>query len=205
MISRIEGVLIEKLAPRVVLDVHGVGYELELPMSSFYDLPALGVAVCLRTHLVIRDDSHLLIGFKTEIERALFRELIRVSGIGIKVGLAILSSVSVDEFIQIIQSKDIASLIRVPGIGKKTAERLTLELHDRLKAPNFAAATTASGEVLTASAGSAPRSAWNDAASALNALGYKPADAERMIKQIFVEGLSTEELIRLALKKCLAK
>lgn len=204
MISRLEGLLIEKLAPRVVLDVHGVGYELELPMSSFYDLPAIGASVCLKTHLVIRDDAHLLIGFKTDIERALFRELIRVTGIGVKVGLAILSSISVDEFIQIIQSKDIASLIRVPGIGKKTAERLTLELHDRLKAPNFAVSTTG-GQASEACAGSAPRSAWIDAASALNALGYKPADAERMIQQIYAEGLSTEELIRLALKKSLAK
>lgn len=204
MITRLEGVLIEKTAPRVVLDVHGVGYELELPMSSYYDLPDTGATLCLKTHLVVREDAHLLFGFITEAERAIFRELIKVSGIGAKVALAILSSLSVEAFVQIIRSKDTASLTRVPGIGKKTAERLTLELSDRFGASAPASSTSVA---LAASGlpGGTARSTRGDAVQALATLGYKPADAELMIRQVFVEGMATEELIRLALKKSLAR
>lgn len=196
MISRLRGVLIEKSPPHIVLDVQGVGYELELPISSYYNLPELGETVSLRTHFIVREDAQLLIGFSTEEERAVFRELIKVRGIGAKVALAILSTLSVDTFVQTIQSEEISMLTRVPGVGKKTAERLILELRDRF---NDHATTLVPTESVESDPLS-PSSPRMDAVQALASLGYKQSEAELMIRKVYVDGVKTEELIRLALK-----
>lgn len=201
MIGRLKGIVLEKRAPDLLLDVNGVGYELQAPMSTFYQLPAPGQGVVLHTHLVVREDAHLLFGFYDEQERALFRALIKVSGVGPKVALAILSGVTADEFVRLVRQDDDTALTRIPGIGKKTAERLLLEMRDRLKDWQ---APAASGESKGASQ---PVSRGNavseDAETALIALGYKPAEAARMIVRTLKDNpelARSEEIIRLALK-----
>lgn len=188
MIGRLTGTLLEKLPPQVLLDVAGVGYEVDVPMSSFYNLPATGERVTLVTHFVVREDAQQLYGFLTQKERAAFRELIRISGVGPKLALSVLSGMSADELAQCIVLQDAARLTRVPGIGKKTAERLLLELKGRL-----ADALPQAGGV-SSSAGVA-----NDALNALLALGYADKEALPALKQL-PEGLSLEETIRQALK-----
>ena len=201
MIGRLKGIVLEKKAPDLLLDVNGVGYELQAPMSTFYQLPASGQGVVLHTHLVVREDAHLLFGFYDEQERALFRALIRVSGVGPKVALAILSGVTADEFVRLVRHDDDTALTRIPGIGKKTAERLLLEMRDRLKDwQSPAASGDAAGAPRPASGGNAVS---EDAETALIALGYKPAEAARMIVRTLKDnpGLErSEEIIRLALK-----
>ncbi|HDZ09124.1 Holliday junction branch migration protein RuvA [Pseudohongiella sp.] len=201
MIGRLKGIVLEKKAPDLLLDVNGVGYELQAPMSTFYQLPASGQGVVLHTHLVVREDAHLLFGFYDEQERALFRALIRVSGVGPKVALAILSGVTADEFVRLVRHDDDTALTRIPGIGKKTAERLLLEMRDRLKDwQSPAASGDAAGAPQPASGGNAVS---EDAETALIALGYKPAEAARMIVRTLKDnpGLErSEEIIRLALK-----
>lgn len=184
MIARLRGELAAKQPPRLLIDVGGVGYELQAPMSTFYELPEVGARVSLLTHLVIREDAHTLYGFAGEAERALFRDLIKVSGVGPKVALGILSGVSVAEFISYAQSADAAALTRLPGIGKKTAQRLVVDMQDRLGGP----------------AAAAPAGPLQDAVSALVALGYKRADADKMARAVDGEGLDSAELIRRALK-----
>jgi Holliday junction DNA helicase RuvA len=197
MIGRLRGTLVHKHPPELLVDCNGVGYELEAPMSTFYELPAPGSEVVLWTHLSVREDGQALFGFLQESERRLFRQLIRVSGVGSKMALAILSGISFEDFVRCVRDQDSATLVRLPGIGRKTAERLIMEMRDRLEtgfpAPGPAAAPTArhAGE-------SSPVS---EAVDALLALGYKPNEASRMVSQ--VEGastLSTEEVIRLALQ-----
>lgn len=201
MIGRLKGVVLEKKAPDLLLDVNGVGYELQAPMSTFYQLPATGQGVILHTHLVVREDAHLLFGFFDDQERALFRALIKVSGVGPKVALAILSGVTADEFVRLVRQDDDTALTRIPGIGKKTAERLLLEMRDRLKdwqAP--AVPGESKGASLPVSSANAVS---EDAETALIALGYKPAEAARMIVRTLKDnpGLErSEEIIRLALK-----
>jgi len=201
VIGRLKGIVLEKKAPDLLLDVNGVGYELQAPMSTFYQLPASGQGVVLHTHLVVREDAHLLFGFYDEQERALFRALIRVSGVGPKVALAILSGVTADEFVRLVRHDDDTALTRIPGIGKKTAERLLLEMRDRLKDwQSPAASGDAAGAPQPASGGNAVS---EDAETALIALGYKPAEAARMIVRTLKDnpGLErSEEIIRLALK-----
>jgi Holliday junction DNA helicase RuvA len=201
MIGRLRGVLAEKHAPFLLLEVGGVGYEVEAPMSTFYVLPETGKEVLLHTHLAVRDDAHTLYGFASRQEREMFRSLIKVSGVGAKMALAILSGISADDFGRGGQDGDVATLTRLPGIGKKTAERLLIEMRDRLKdwgAPP--AAPTAPGMVVPAGSGPV-----DDAVSALVALGYKPNDAARMVRAVEGEGLASEELIRLALKGTIQK
>jgi len=197
MIGFLRGVLAAKKAPSLLLDVNGVGYEIDAPMSTFYKLPALGETVTLHTHLAVREDAHTLYGFHTEAERALFRSLIRTTGVGAKLALAILSGISVDDFHRCVQMNDTAMLVRLPGIGKKTAERLIIEMRDRLP-------SASEGLVVSASTGgvSAPVevSPVPDAVSALVALGFKPQDANAMVRAIPVEGKTSEDLIRLALQ-----
>ena len=195
MIGRLHGRIVHKQPPFLLLDVNGVGYELEAPMSTFYDLPAVGEAVTLSTHLAVRDDAHILYAFGSDAERGLFRSLLRVSGVGAKMALAILSGMSADEFSRCIQADDTAALVRLPGIGKKTAERLIVEMRDRLEqlAPAGVRVTVASGSA------SAP-SASADAIDALVALGYKPNDASRMVKAVDSDGLESEAIIRAALQ-----
>ena len=188
MIGRLSGILLEKQPPHVLLDVAGVGYEIDVPMSSFYNLPATGERVTLVTHFVVREDAQQLYGFLSQKERVAFRELIRISGVGPKLALSVLSGMSADELAQCIVMQDAGQLTRVPGIGKKTAERLLLELKGR-----FADALPQAGGV-SASAGVA-----HDALGALLALGYSEKEALPALKQL-PEGLSLEESIRQALK-----
>jgi len=194
MIGRLKGVLIHKAPPWLVIDVHGVGYELEAPMSTFYDLPDAGREVFLFTHYAQKEDSVSLYGFLTEAERRLFRDVQKVSGIGAKIALAVLSGVSVGEFARLVQTGDVAALTRIPGIGKKTAERMVVELRDR-------AADFAQGPA-TGAAG-LPGDPLSEAMTALQALGYKPAEAERMARAARVEGDAAETIIRKALQSAL--
>ncbi len=178
----------------LLVDVNGVGYELEAPMSTFYGLPSTGEPVALFTHLVVREDAHVLYGFGTDGERRLFRALLKVSGVGPKIALGILSGASVEDFVRTIEAEDVAMLTRIPGVGRKTAERVIIEMRDSVQ--KFAAPP--SGGVHTAAAvGAAPQS---EAFSALIALGYKPPEVVRLLKSADEPGLSTTEIIRRALK-----
>lgn len=195
MIGHLRGRLAAKHPPQLVLDVGGVGYEIEAPMSTFYGLPAVGAEVNLHTHLVVREDAHVLFGFGTERERSLFRELIKVSGVGPRIALAILSGVSVEEFHRCVESDDVASLVRVPGIGRKTAERLVVEMRDRL--------AVLAGPAAPGRAGTAPgatASPQSEAFSALVALGYRPAEVTRLLQKVDPAVTSTEDMIRHALR-----
>ena len=174
MIGRLKGIVIHKQPPWLVVDVHGVGYELEAPMSTFYDLPEAGREVALFTHYAQKEDSVSLYGFLSEAERRLFRDVQKVTGIGAKIALAILSGVSVDEFARTVQASDIAALSRIPGIGKKTAERMVVELRDR--------AGDLGGEGVVLSTAEIARDPHSEAVIALQQLGYKPAEAARMVR-----------------------
>ena len=191
MIGRLEGTLAQKRPPWLMLDVAGVGYELEAPMSTFYALPAVGERVRLVTHLVVREDAQLLYGFKSEAERTLFRSLLKVSGIGARIALGVLSSSTVDGFYDCVRHKDLASLTKVPGVGRKTAERLLVEMGDRL--PD---AQTSPGNGAESVHG-----AESEAQHALIALGYKPAEVVRMLKSLDVSAMRTEDIIREALRR----
>lgn len=202
MIGRVRGELVYKQPPFLMVDVGGVGYELEAPMSTFYDLPLQGQQVILFTHLAIRDDAHVLYGFATESERALFRALLKVSGVGAKMALAILSGMSADEFALCVQRDDTAALVRLPGIGKKTAERLIVEMRDRLdRIESSGGAPLPQAQPSTV----AVETPVSDAIGALIALGYKPNDASRMVRSVESEDLSSEEIIRLALRAVVTK
>jgi len=194
MIGRLRGTLVLKQPPWLVLDVNGVGYELEAPMSTFYDLPELGREVSLFTHYAQKEDSVSLYGFLREAERRLFRDVQKVSGIGAKIALAVLSGVSVEEFARLVQAGDITALTRIPGIGKKTAERMVVELRDR-------AADLAGG--MPAPVAGAPADPVSDAAIALQQLGYKPADAARMARDSAAPGDEAAAIIRKALQSAL--
>ena len=199
MIGYLRGKLVMLKPPALMLDVNGVGYEIEAPMSTCAELPAVGQEVALLTHLAIRDDAHSLYGFRTEDERTLFRHLLKVSGVGARVALAILSGVTVEGFVQYIEEEDEASLIRVPGIGKKTAQRLIVEMRDRLKDSGFAAGPTAPGGA-TAPVDGVRAGSEREAYDALIALGYKPPEAKRMLAKVDGEDLDTAELVRQALR-----
>lgn len=196
MIGSVRGKLIVKQAPHLVVDVGGIGYEIEAPMTTIYALPAIGEEVSLHTHLVVREDAHLLFGFATEQERRLFRTLLKVNGVGARMALTILSGIETDEFIQSIRSGDTDRLVKLPGIGKKTAERLIVEMRDRLKDWQV------ESPLRPAASGTArPQgSAIDDAVSALVALGYKPQEASRFVMAVAVDGMDSETLIREALK-----
>lgn len=193
MIGRLKGILIHKQPPWLVVDVHGVGYELEAPMSTFYDLPEMGREIVLFTHYAQKEDSVALYGFLRESERRLFRDVQKVTGIGAKIALAVLSGVSVDEFARMVQMSDVTALTRIPGIGKKTAERMVVELRDR-------AADLGGG----APGGSGlPSDPQSEAISALQQLGYKPAEAVRMAREATADGDDAATIIRKALKSAL--
>lgn len=202
MIGRLRGVLTEKQAPDILLDVGGVCYELQVPMSTIYQLPVLGEQLILHTHLVVREDAHLLYGFYSQQERRMFRSLIKVSGVGPKMALAILSGMAVDEFVRTIRMNDIAGLTRMPGVGRKTAERLIVEMKDRLSE------WSEQLEIAQGATSGMPETATQqqlsqEAETALVALGYKPAEATRMIAHALKANPETsrsEELIRQALR-----
>lgn len=188
MIGRIQGVLLEKHPPQILVDANGVGYDVEVPMSTFYNLPATGERVTLLTHLVVREDAHLLFGFGTEAERRLFRQLLKIAGVGARTALAVLSGMSVAELSDAVLSQDTGRLTKVPGIGKKTAERLLLELKDKLGA-----------ESLAGIAVQRPAPATSDVLRALVSLGYSEKEALAVVKQL-PENLSVADGIRQALK-----
>ena len=192
MIGLLRGKLLRKQPPQLLVDVQGVGYEVEAPMSTFYGLPEVGSEVVLHTHLSIREDAHVLFGFGSEAERRFFRSLIKVNGVGPKLALTILSGISVDGFVRCVQEDDTAALTRLPGIGKKTAERLVVEMRDRLD--------DVGAPALVPGARANPR---DEALSALVSLGYKPQEAAAMLRGVKDEGLSSEELIRRALQGAL--
>jgi holliday junction DNA helicase RuvA len=201
MIGFLRGRLAAKQPPQLVIDVGGVGYELEAPMSTFYGLPATGAEVHLFTHLVVREDAHILFGFGTERERRLFRELLKVSNVGPKLALALLSGLSVEAFLMCIEAEDADMLVRIPGVGRKTAERLLIEMRDRVKGfgDSGHVALPAGGTVDPAMGPQA------EAFSALIALGYKPAEVTRLLKAVDASVKSTEEIIRGALQAAAAR
>jgi Holliday junction DNA helicase RuvA len=193
LIGLLRGRILGKQPPQLLLDVHGVGYEVDAPMTTFYDLPAVGEEVTLFTHLVVREDAHILFGFAKCADRDLFRNLLKVNGVGARLALGILSGMEPAVFIGCIQAGDASALVRLPGIGKKTAERLIIELRDRLELP----AESASVRTATAMPAATP---VEDAVSALVGLGYKPQEASRMVRTLETANLSSEEIIRSALQ-----
>ncbi|MDG3087711.1 Holliday junction branch migration protein RuvA [Vibrio hannami] len=205
MIGRLRGMLIEKQPPELLIEVGGIGYEVQMPMSCFYELPEVGQEAIVYTHFVVREDAQLLYGFNTVKERALFREVIKANGVGPKLGLAILSGMTAAQFVACVEREDISTLVKLPGVGKKTAERLVVEMKDRLKGWGegdlFTPATDAapmdgmSGGVADKSA-----NAVEEAVSALVALGYKPQQASKVISQVATDDMTSETLIREALK-----
>jgi Holliday junction DNA helicase RuvA len=192
MIGSVRGRIASKTPPQLLVEVGGVGYEVEAPMSTFFLLPSVGEEVFLLTHLVVREDAHILYGFGTDAERRLFRSLIKVSGVGPKIALALLSGINVEAFALCVQNQDIAALTKVPGIGRKTAERLVVEMKDRLGPPSETAV-----HAIASPPGANPEA---EAFGALVALGYKPAEATRLLKAAGPGTHSTEELIRRALQ-----
>jgi Holliday junction DNA helicase RuvA len=203
MIGRLRGEIVAKKAPYLLLDVNGVGYELEAPLSTFFKLPDKGQSVTLYTHLVVRDDAHVLYAFATETERSLFRNLLKVNGVGAKMALGILSGMSGEDFYQCVQNEDVAALIRLPGIGRKTAQRLIVEMRDRLDRQALSPPTGQVGWV--GAAPDRPATPVSDAIAALTALGYRPQDASRMVKAVESAGQTSEQLIRAALQAAAKK
>ncbi len=198
MISQLRGILIEKQPPLLVIDVQGVGYEVLAPMPTFYNLPEIKNEISLLTHFVVREDAQILYGFINESDRSLFRDLIRVSGVGPKLALSILSSMELPTFVQCIHENNTGRLIRIPGVGKKMAERLVIEMRDRLK--NLQTTPAPSTAPLITHGVTTP---FEDAISALVSLGYKPTDARRWVQSVAEEGLTSEILIRRALQAAL--
>ncbi len=200
MIGQLRGIILQKQPPQLLLDVNGVGYEIDAPMSTFYRLPEIGQELTLLTHFIVREDAQHLYGFFSEEERTLFRTLLKVNGVGPRLALTILSSINPDEFVQCVVNNDTASLVRLPGVGKKTAERLIIEMRDKLAAwqPNSPV------ELNLLSSGS-ERGARNqiiqDAVSALISLGYKPQEASRAVSKIDDGTLGSEDMIRKALRE----
>ncbi len=197
MIGFIRGKLVSKTPPQLVVDVQGVGYEVEAPMTTFYDLPPLGEELLLHTHLVVREDAHILFAFSAESDRLMFRTLIKVNGVGPKLALIILSGQSAEEFYRCIQDSDVQALVRLPGVGKKTAERLIIEMRDRLPDIKETASSSSGQRSATTQTIANPK---QEAISALCALGYKAQDASKMVQSVAVEDKNCEEIIRLALQ-----
>lgn len=193
MIGSIRGRLSFKQPPQVILDCSGVGYEIETPMSTFLELPPIGSEVFLHTHLQVREDAHTLFGFATEQEKSLFRLLLKVNGVGARMALAILSGMGVADFYRAVQYEDTAALTRIPGIGRKTAERLIIEMRDRIDKQAGVVPRTAGGATVTHS----PR---GEAFDALVALGYKPQEVKRLMEQLDIDDKSAEDIIRAALR-----
>ena len=199
MIGRIAGILLEKKAPELLIDVQGIGYELSVSLTTFFDLPEPGQKITLHTHFVVREDSQQLYGFGETRERELFRALVKISGVGPKLALAILSGMPVDEFVACVQADNTAALVKLPGVGKKTAERLVIEMRDRIK--DWQGAT--SGESMSPSGNYS--GAVQEAESALIALGYKPQEAARMVGSVSDQAGESGGLIRLALQSVVSK
>lgn len=203
MIGRLRGLLVEKQPPELLIEVNGVGYEIQMPMSCFYELPELGKEAVIYTHFVVREDAQLLYGFNSKQERALFREVIKANGVGPKLGLAILSGMTASQFVGCVEREDISTLVKLPGVGKKTAERLVVEMKDRLK--NWSSTDLFSMDVPAEEHGSIcdnlnTDSVFDEAVSALVALGYKSSQAMKIIQQVAKPEMSRETLIKESLR-----
>lgn len=198
MISQLRGIILEKQPPQMVLEVNGIGYEIDAPMSTFYRLPEIGKEFTLLTHFVVREDAQHLYGFATREEKNLFRILLKVNGVGPRLALTILSSIEPDEFVRSIMNKDTDSLVRLPGVGKKTAERLVIEMRDKVAAWQQAAPVALN---LLESTDSSRKQTVQDAVSALISLGYKPQDASRAVSKADDGNVGSEDIIRRALKE----
>jgi len=192
MISTLRGRLAAKQAPHIVVECSGVGYEVETPMSTFLNLPAVGEQLFIHTHMLVREDAQLLYGFSSEVERALFRTVLKISGVGAKMGLAILSAMTEADFRRCVEYEDTATLVKIPGVGKKTAERLIIEMRDKFK---DSAGAPGPNKV------SAPANPKSEAVDALVSLGYKVNEVNRLIGHMDVDGKSAEDIIRQALRQ----
>ncbi len=202
MIGRLRGTLLEKQPPELLIEVSGIGYEVQMPMSCFYELPEVGTEAIVYTHFIVREDAQLLYGFNTVKERALFREVIKANGVGPKLGLAILSGMNAQQFVSCVEREDVSTLVKLPGVGKKTAERLVVEMKDRLKGWGagdlFTPATDAAP--MDSNLGGVSTNAEDEAVSALIALGYKPVQASKVVSQVAKPDMTSEAMIRDALK-----
>ena len=205
MIGRLRGVLLEKVAPEVLIECNGVGYEVTMPMTSIYALPELIQEAIVYIHFVVREDAQLLYGFANKVERKLFRLLIKVNGVGPKLGLAILSSMSADQFVSCVGHDDITTIVKIPGGGKKTAERLLIEMRDRLKDWQMSLKTPTTNVMPMDNLfeNTFVNSAKGDATNALVSLGYNQSQADKAVKAIYQNGMSSEDLIRDSLKAML--
>jgi Holliday junction DNA helicase RuvA len=199
MIGQLRGIILTKQPPQLLLDVNGVGYEIDAPMSTFYQLPEIGQEIILLTHFVVREDAHHLYGFFSAEERLLFRTLLKVNGVGPRLALTILSSINPDEFVQCVVNNDTASLVRLPGVGKKTAERLIIEMRDKLA--SWQHQSPVELNLLPTPERGARNQIVQDAVSALISLGYKPQEASRAVSKVDDGTLSSEEIIRKALRE----
>ncbi|HSW92914.1 MAG TPA: Holliday junction branch migration protein RuvA [Gammaproteobacteria bacterium] len=199
MIGQLRGIILQKQPPQLLLDVQGVGYEIDAPMGTFYRLPEIGQEVTLMIHFIVREDAHHLYGFFSEEERQLFRTLLKVNGVGPRLALTILSSIHPDEFVQCVQNNDTASLVRLPGVGKKTAERLIIEMRDKLAVLQPQSKVTLTP--MLSSDRSGRHQAVQDAISALISLGYKPQEASRMVSKVDESASNSEDIIRKALRE----
>ena len=199
MIGRIKGTLVRKDPPMILVDVNGVGYEIEIPARVLFELPETNAEVTIITHMIVREDAQLLCGFNNYQQRDLFRKLLKVSGIGAKSALAVLSTMSTNEFITMIQSQDVNAIVKIPGVGKKTAQRLILEMRDKL---GSVASDDVSipGAAVAANLNNMPATAQSEALIALQSLGFRPQEVNMLIKQIAKDGMTAEEIIRLCLQ-----
>ena len=204
MIGRLRGIIAEKQAPDLLIEVGGVGYEVQLPLTSFYTLPAVGQETTLYTHFVVREDAQLLYGFANPTERSLFRQLIKANGIGPKMALTILSGLTATQFVRCVQQDDISTLVKLPGVGKKTAERLLIEMRDRLKDWGVTISTPVTDHLVLSGdevdSFELVESAEQDAISALVALGYSQLQASKAVQKVKQADMSSEQLIKLALR-----
>jgi Holliday junction DNA helicase RuvA len=200
MIGRIKGTLIQKDPPMMLVDVNGVGYEIEAPVRVFFELPENGAEVTIITHMLVREDAQILYGFTNNGQRELFRKLLKVNGIGAKSALAVLSTMSTDEFVAMIQSQDVNAIVKIPGVGKKTAQRLIIEMRDKLGDVASDDISLPGSGAQAANLGNMPATAQSEALIALQSLGFKPQEVNMLIKQLAKDGMTAEEIIRLCLQ-----
>jgi len=200
MIGRIKGTLIQKDPPMMLVDVNGVGYEIEAPVRVFFELPENGAVVTIITHMLVREDAQILYGFNNNGQRELFRKLLKVNGIGAKSALAVLSTMSTDEFVAMIQSQDVNAIVKIPGVGKKTAQRLIIEMRDKLGDVANDDISLPGNNAQAANLSNMPATAQSEALIALQSLGFRPQEVNMLIKQIAKDGMTAEEIIRLCLQ-----
>ena len=200
MIGRIQGILVRKEPPMMIVDVSGVGYEIEAPVRVFFELPEIGAEVTIITHMIVREDAQLLCGFNNYQQRDLFRKLLKVSGIGAKSALAVLSTMSTNEFVALIQAQDVNAIVKIPGVGKKTAQRLILEMRDKLDDVSSDDIAMSGNTPVAANLGNMPVTAQSEAFIALQSLGFRPQEVNMLIRQLAKDDMTAEEIIRLCLQ-----